>query len=166
MTNMATLQSAAQALKGKTVWHAWRGVGSHLFFELGTPETSVSSRTLSRTVNGVVVESRRAGVRGSHSIGIEMAQWQLFFGASAIAHSESPDDVYNEILRWIEGQQLVELRGEEQGVFSLQFDLRARFELRNPSGFEPDSTLLSIRVANEVTSLRVDGGVQVEPWSS
>lgn len=166
MTSDSLLTAATQAVLGKTIWRAWRGAGSHVFFELGEPKTWVSKIVRPRPVNGVVVERRRAGVWGSHSVGIEMAEWKLFFGASLIADSEATDETFIEVLNWLEGQHLVELTKKAQTVVSLEFDLKARFELTSPLDLEGDSDLLSIRCAEQVTIIRADGSVVTELWSA
>lgn len=160
------LASAAMKVVGLPIWEAWRGAGSHLFFEMGEPRVQVRDRLRQYDVGGNKVSRRTAHVSGSQALVIEMAGWRVLAGNSLVGHSESSDNVFDSLLRWMQGQHLAELERSGSTDIFLRFDLGATFELYAHPGAEPGDVLVSIRNDHTVTSLRADGMIVNEPYTS
>ncbi len=140
----------------------WKGYGSFLFFDAGEPQVRFRDVKTSAVVNGTEVPRRSATVRGTRGLQIEMADWTLSYRGADVAHSESSNETFAGLTRWLTGQALVGVTACGTASVELEFDLGAVLRVRPSENFGATHEIVTVRDGRRYLSLRADGTTVVE----
>jgi hypothetical protein len=162
---MYIIDSVFQPVIGKICWNVKNGFGSSLTFEFGEPHFEVVREprvTKSKRPRGIRHAARRiVAIHGDWFLWIWDCDWRFYRNKVFVGDSESKKKDLKQIAFDLEGQALLSVKVNGEGISVFEFDLGGRLETLPYSEAneesKPDEQWLFYQPSGMVFTLRSDG---------
>jgi hypothetical protein len=162
---MSIIDSVFQPIIGKFCWNAENGIGSSLRFEFGEPHFIVHREpyvSKSRKPRVIRQAARRiVAIQGDWHLSIWSCDWRFYRNNVLVGDSESIRKELKQIAIDIEGQALLSVKVNGDGISAFEFDLGGRLETfpysESNEESEPDEQWLLYQPSGMVFTFRSDG---------
>jgi hypothetical protein len=129
---MSIIDDVFAPLYGKPCWSVQPGIGSFLTFEFGEPYLKIREPKEARISTSPKVRRRLArrdvSVRGAWHLWISFCGWRFYLHDKEIGSSIASKRVIKRVAAEVDGQALIKVTVEEDGVTAFQFDLGGYLE--------------------------------------
>jgi len=124
---MSIIDDVFMPIYGKPCWSVQPSLGSSLNFNFGDPRLVIKEPREPKPSASTEANRRRArrevSVRGAWQLWISFCGWRFYSHDDEIGTSISPKDDIDKVIAEVDGQALVQVVVEEDGVTIFKFDL-------------------------------------------
>lgn len=154
------LRRAFKRVAGLPCWNVKDGLGSVLMLEFGEPSLRIrGGNPKSRHLN-----RRRVHVKGTHTLLVEMCDWELRPPGGRRFHSEQSRAKLRAAARWLDGQVITEVEVAVRPLrCTLVLDDGSEFRMQRYRRSRSDDALFTLFSARKSLSLRADGSLEDGP---